>query len=458
MLAMGGGALGVMLAYVTHRVILAFEPGIIPRAEELALDTWALAFAVVVSLLTGLLFGLAPAFHGSRVDLQTALKQGGSRGMTVGRGQNRTHAVLVTMQLGLATMLLCGAGLLVRSMLELRKVDPGFSPGGTLAARFFLDERRYDSADKLRQYFLDLGHRLRALPGVQNVGATSALPMDPVGVNYDLPYRLVGQEDLTTEELPEADFRVVTPGYFETIGVPLIAGRTINEFDRPETPFVALVNQAMHWFEVVGVVGDTRYYGLDSDPRPEIYVAHAQVPREYMNFVVRTTGDPTGMMDTVRREVVRQDPDQPSHSVVTMESLVADTIAAERFYTLVLGIFAAVAVLLSAAGIYGVLSYWVNQRTSEIGVRMALGATRADVLRNVVGHGMALTGFGVAAGLAGAVASTRVLANSLFEVGARDPGTFAGVAVLLIGIALLACWVPAQRASRVDPVTSLREE
>jgi putative ABC transport system permease protein len=446
----------------------------------ISLDTWALAFAVVVSLLTGLLFGLAPAFHGSRVDLQTSLKQGGSRGMTVGRGQNRTHAVLVTLQLGLATMLLCGAGLLVRSMLELRKVDPGFSPGGTLAARFFLDERRYDSADKLRQYFLDLGHRLRALPGVQNVGATSALPMDPVGVNYDLPYRLVGQEDLTTEELPEADFRVVTPGYFETIGVPLITGRMLNEFDRPETPFVALVNQAMarqvwpnrdpvgerfetpstdwRWFEVVGVVGDTRYYGLDSDPRPEIYVAHAQVPREYMNFVVRTTGDPTGMMDTVRREVVRQDPDQPSHSVVTMESLVADTIAAERFYTLVLGIFAAVAVLLSAAGIYGVLSYWVNQRTSEIGVRMALGATRADVLRNVVGHGMALTGFGVAAGLAGAVASTRVLANSLFQVGARDPGTFAGVAVLLIGIALLACWVPAQRASRVDPVTSLREE
>jgi putative ABC transport system permease protein len=305
--------------------------------------------------------------------------------------------------------------------------------------------------------------------------------MDPVGINYDLPYRLEGEprNGSAGEEFPQADFRVLTPGYFQTFGVPLLRGRTFTEFDNADAPFVMLVNQTMaqqvwpnqdpvgqrvetpstewHWFEVVGVVGDTRYYGLASEPRPEFYVAHAQVPRTEMSYVIRAEGQMGSLTDRVRREVLNQDPGQPTHGIVSVESLVSDTIAAERFYALVLGIFAVVALLLSGAGVYGVLSYWVSHRTQEIGLRMALGADASRVLRLVVMRGMLFAGAGVLVGLAGAFASTRVLSSVLFEVGTRDPVTFVGVAAALSAIALLACWVPAFRASRVDPVVALRE-
>lgn len=479
-LGLGGGLLGVGFAAFTHRLLLSFQPGIIPRAEELALDSAALGFAVGVSVLTGLLFGLAPVLQSTRVDLQEALKEGGSRSATAGRRQNRLRALLVTAQLALATVLLCGAGLLIRTMLELQGVDPGFKPQGAVAARMFLDGSRYDSTALVRHYFQEALQRLRALPGVEFVGASSALPTDPMGDNYDLPYRLEGQRELPSNELPQADFRVVTPGYFESLQVPLLSGRLMSDADRSDTPFVALVNQSMarqtwpgqsplgkrfetpstdwHWFEVVGVVGDTRYYGLDSEPRPEIYVAHAQVPRTIMTFVVRTDGPPAASADAVRGALLELDPDQPSHSIVTLETLVSDTIATERFYTLVLGILAAVALVLASAGIYGVLSYWVNQRTQEIGVRLALGATRGTVLRHVVGHGMSLAATGIVIGLAGALASTRVLSNTLYGVGSGDPITFTAVALTLGGIAALACCVPALRASRLDPVAALRQE
>jgi predicted permease len=479
LLGLAGGAVGIGFGVVTHRLILTFQPGIIPRAEELHIDLMALGFAVGASLLTGLLFGLAPAAHSLRLDLQDALKQGGGKGATGSKTHNRLRGTLVASQLALATILLCGTGLLTRTLWELGRVDPGFEPDHSVAVRMFLDGRRYTTEDMIRQYYDQLAEQLEATPGITSVGATSALPMDPMGINYDLPYRLENAPELKTNELPSADFRVVTPNYFDTMRIPLMRGRWINDFDRSDGTFVALVNESMaqrawpdqdplgqrfetpstdwQWFEVVGVVGDTRYYGLDTEPRPEIYVAHAQVPRTAMTVVTRTSAGAAGYTDAVRRIVGQQDPAQPAHSVVPVVDLIADTIAAERFYAMVLGVFSAVALILAGAGIYGVLSYWVNQRTQEIGLRIALGATGTTVMRHVVGRGLALTGVGLGVGLVGALIATRVLSSTLYGVGTADPATIAGVSVTLGLIAVVACWVPAFRASRVDPVDALRE-
>ena len=477
-LSLGAGAVGIVFAKLTHNLIMTFQPGIIPRAEELAIDGAALGFAVVASVVTGILFGLAPALHGARVDLQVTLTESGSRSGS-GRRHNRMRAVLVTSQLALTTMLLCGAGLLMRTMVELQKVDPGFDAGRAVAARVFLNQASYDTVEKVRQYALDLRTALQALPGVQQVGATSALPMDPMGVNYDLPFRLEGQEHLEDGELPQTDFRIVTPGYFSAMGIPILRGRALNDFDGPNAPHVTLVNQTMAaqvwpgrnpvgeriytpawdwaWFEVIGVVSDTKYYGLGSEPHAEMYMAHAQYPDGAMTFVVRSAGgDAASLTALARRGVSGVDRAQPAHSVVTMPSLIGDSIAVERFYALMLAIFAGVAFVLSGAGVYGVLSYWVNQRQHEIGVRMALGATATGVWRLVVGHGMAYAGLGIGLGLVGALASSRVLTNVLFGVGTADPITFGAVAVLLGGTALLACWLPARRATRVDPIQPLR--
>jgi predicted permease len=478
-LSLAGGTAGVALAYVTHRGLIAAQPDILPRAAELGLNTTALGFALLVSIAVGLLFGLAPALYSRRIDLQQSLKDGGIRGSTSGSAHGRLRGVLVATQLALTVTLLCGAGLLLRSLLKLGDVDPGFDPQGSIVALVDLDDQRYDDDDKIRMYYDQLLEGLAAIPGVESIGASSALPMDPMGINYDLPYRLVGQEDLETHELPSADFRVVSPGYFETMRIPVIRGRTFTEYDTPDAPLVALVNQAMAdlvwpnadpvgermetpsvdwtWFEVVGVVGDTRYYGLGSESKPEIYVAHSQVPRNYMSIAIRTAADPAALTSTIRREVLAQDQAQPAHTVVPMEDLVADSIASERFYALLLSVFAAVALVLSAVGVYGVLSYWVNQRTHEIGIRIALGADRAAVVGLVIRRGMGLAILGAAVGLGGAFGVTRVLDSVLFDVEATDPLTFAAVAGLLLSTAFVACWLPAFRASRLDPVGALRE-
>ncbi len=479
-LAAAGGALGLVVARVTHQALLRFQPGILPRVEELSLDHWALGFACVVTALSGVLFGLAPAVQTLRLHVQKFLQQGGGRSATEGRGFTRTRAVLVTAQLALATVLLCGAGLLVRTLSELERVDPGFRTENRLALRLFLDTRRYDSVEKVAEYYSRLTDRLSELPEVAAVGASTALPMDPLGVSYDLPYRLEGQKELDDNELPQADFRVVTPGYFEALGASLVAGRTFDRFDRSDRPMVALVNETMarqvwpaggvlgqrfetpstgwNWFEVVGVVSDTRFYGLRSEPRPEIYVAHAQVPRANMTFVVRAHRDVSSLGSLLRREVLDADPSQPTHSLVAMADLVEGTVKAEKFYTAVLSAFSALALTLAASGVFAVLSYWVARRTHEIGVRMALGASRAAVMREVLSKGLTLGLLGAGLGLVGAVFTTRVVESVLFHVSATDGATFAGVALLLLLTALSACAVPALRASRVDPLVALREE
>ncbi len=479
LLSLAGGVAGLGFAYLTHRSLIAAQPDILPRAHELSLNTNALGFSLFVSVTVGLLFGVAPALYSRGVDLHESLKAGGTRGSTSTGSHSRLRGVLVATQLALTVTLLCGAGLLVRSLLKLGDVDPGFDPSGSVAALVDLDGRRYDSDDKIRLYYEQVVQRIEALPGVESVGASSALPMDPMGINYDLPYRLVGQEDLATNELPSVDFRVVSPGYFETMRIPVVRGRSFTGYDTPDAPFVAVVSQSMAdmvwhdsdpigqrletpsvdwtWFEIVGVVGDTRYYGLSNEPKPEIYVAHAQVPRSYMSIAIRTGGDPAAVISTIRREVLALDAAQPAHTVVPMEDLVADSIAAERFYAVLLAVFAAVALVLSAVGVYGVLSYWVSQRTHEIGIRIALGADRASVVGFVIRRGMGLAALGAGIGLAAALAATRVLDNVLFDIEATDPLTFAAVAGLLLSTAFVACWLPAFRASRLDPIGALRE-
>jgi putative ABC transport system permease protein len=480
LLAAAGGALGLAIARVTHRLLLRFEPGILPRVEELSLDRWALAFACAATALSGVLFGLAPAVSTLRLHAQRFLQQGAGRGATEGRGFGRARAVMVTAQLALATVLLCGAGLLVRTLRELERVDPGFGTENRLALRVFLETRRYDSEERVAEYYARLTERLSSLPGVAAAGATTALPMDPLGISYALPYRLEGQQEIPDNELPQADFRVVTPGYFEAMGVSLVAGRLLDGFDRPTTPFVVLVNETMarqvwpnespvgqrietpstewNWFEVVGVVSDTRYYGLRSEPRPEMYVAHAQVPRARMMFVVRAEEAAVPLAASLKREVLDQDPAQPVHSLVAMKDLVSDSVKAERFYGVVLALFSALALTLAASGVFGVLSYSVASRTREIGVRMALGARRSEVMREVLSKGLGLGFLGASIGLAGAALATRVVRSVLFGVSATDGATFGGVAILLLGTALAACTVPAMRASRVDPIVALRDE
>ncbi len=477
-LGLGGGAVGLGLAWVNQRLLLSYQPGSLPRAEEVTLGTHAFLFALGISLLTAFLFGLAPLVKSFSLDLREALHTGGG-----GAGGSTRRSWLrdlpVAGQLALTLILLCSAGLMIRSLVELWSVDPGFETGETVVARIFLDNRSYDSPEKIAGYYRELAERLGGLPGVASVGASSALPMDPLGINYDLPYRLEGQGEIPTNELPQADFRVVSPGYFESLRVPLLRGRPFQAIDRAGGLQVILVNQTMadlvwpgrdpvgerlqtpstdwNWFEVAGVVADTRYYGLDSEPRPEMYVALDQVPRLNMAVLVRgETGG--GLAERVRREVLAQDAAQPVHSITGLDELVAESVAARRFQALVLAAFAAVALLLSLAGIYGVLSYWVNQRRHEIGIRMALGASRPGILRLVVGYGLLLAAVGGTVGLVAAVFSTRVLEAALFRISASDPFTYAGVLVLLLTVALAASLLPAWRASRLDPALTLKGE
>ncbi len=473
-----GGVVGTAIAFATHRLLLGLQPDIIPRAGELVLDATALGFALVISVLTGLLFGVAPAFQGGRIDLRHALTEGGQRASTTGTRRRRQRSLLVAFQMAVTVILLSSAAVLIQTMVELNRVDPGFRAEGAVALRQFLDRTRFRSDSVMAQYAVELEALLASLPGVSAVGATSALPMDPLGINYDLPYRVPGNEDLADDALPQADYRIVTPGYFRSMGIQTVRGRGFTAADDATSPFVILVNQTMAdevwpdqnpigqriytpsrdwaWFEVVGVVADTRYYGLNTAPRPEMYVVYAQQPTQEVSFVVHTAGDPALIAEPVRQAALALDPSQPAHSIVPVSQLIADTLAAERFYGTMLTVFAGMALSLSAVGIYGVLSYWVSQRRQEIGVRLALGATRRSVMRTVVQQGLGAAAVGSMAGLAGAVVVTRAMQSAIAtttNLGLLSVGTV----LLTLGlVATAACAVPAFRASRLSPMQALR--
>ena len=470
MLSLLGGAGGVLLATWGTDFLLAIAPGDLPRLQSAHIDVSVLLFALAISLICGILLGLIPAWRASAPDLHATLKEGESRSATAPRQSLRKG--LVVTEVTLALVLLCGAGLLIKTLWKLNAVDPGFDPEKVLVAEVVLPKTKYRDDARQTAFFQQLLERIKSLPDVESAGGTSNLPLS--GTNMVFLASVEGRAG----SFP-ASFRAVSQDYFRTMRIPLLKGRWLDDRDTASSQSVVVINQTMarqiwpgeeplgkrikHGFkeqvaEVVGVIGDVKYAGLDQQTKPEMYAPFAQRSWPFMRIVVRTKSDPMNLAAAIRNEAQAIDKDQPIDKLTTMSSVVSASIATRRFYMQLLGTFAALAFILAAVGIYGVVSYSVTQRTREIGIRVALGAKRSDVLRLVLAEGFRLTIFGVALGLAGAFAATRVLTNLLFEVKPTDPMTFIGLSMLLLAVALLASYIPARRATKVDPLVALRYE
>jgi predicted permease len=474
-LALGlmGGMGGMVLAWFGTRLLRTSEVGQIPRLAEVTVDARVLAFGVLVSVFTGLLFGLAPALRLAREELQPSLR-GSGRGNTRGRGEGRLRGALVTIEVAFAVVLLVGAGLLLRSFDALRRTDPGFAAERVMIARVALPQTTYDSAAKRRAFWAQLDERLRAIPGVQAAGLTSTAPMGGA------PYFSVQVEgrDPDPSMMNDAQPYSVTPGFFDALKLKLVRGRFPSAQDTEGGTFVAAINETMAkkfygtkdpigsrvsfdgntWLTVVGVVGDTRQEGMADVPYAQVYRPMPQFPRPGMWVTIRTAGDPAVVTNSVRRIVAELDPQLPLYGATTLEERIAQSVAQPRLTATLTGVFAAAALLLAALGIYGVVAYGVAERTREIGVRMALGATRTSVLRLVVTQGMLPVAAGLLVGLLGAWGTARLLDRLLFGVSPADAVTYVGVVGFLGVVALLATVLPARRASVIQPTQALRYE
>jgi putative ABC transport system permease protein len=478
-----GGAVGLFLAYWCVRGILILAPAGIPRLAEIAVDRQVLAFTAAVSLLCGLLFGLAPAAHGFGRDIEEALRGGGQnlREQREGRG---LRSALVVMEVSLSLVLLIGAGLLMRSFERLTNTSPGFNPKPLMSALISLPQARYPSENQIVSFYSQLLDRVRNLPGVASAGISMSLPPDLT--NMWNPFWVPSEPLARGRSLPLAVETSVSPGYFRTLGVALLRGRWFEDSDRARSDQILIVNDAMArryfagqdpigrtiktgdpsrnspWETIVGVVADVKYAGLDSPPQPTLYVPYFQtywpIFSRQMFLVARSSGDPKAIASSLQTAVQGLDRDVPLSDLHTMNELLSGSVAQPRFRTLLLGLFAGLALLLSAIGIYGVMAYLVNRRTQEIGVRMALGASRAQVLRMILEEGLGVALIGIGIGLVEAFASTRLLKGLLFGVQPADPATYAGVSVTVIAVALVACYIPARQAMRVDPMIALRHE
>ncbi|HSB12437.1 MAG TPA: ABC transporter permease [Blastocatellia bacterium] len=477
LLALMAGALGVALASWGVDLLVSAATGNIPRAAEISVDARVLGFTLLIAVVTGVAFGLAPALQASKADLNEALKDT-ARGSGGGSRRARIRSLLVVTEVALAVILLIGAGLLIRSFVRLQSVDAGFNPAHLLVANINLPASRYAQPTQRAAFYRRLNEELGSLPGVISAGATQALPLS--GADARTPIAIDGRAVPPLPERPIVSVGIVSPDYFRTLGIPLLEGRFFAEQDNETGPVTVIINQsfARKFFadedpigkrillggvqtqarEIVGVVGDVRQRGLDSSPAEGFYISSYQRPQLAMAVVVRTEGPPLALSNAVRSRVIAIDKDQPVASVQTMEDVVSSSISNQRFTLLLLGLFAGVALVLAAIGIYSVMAYVVTQRTGEIGLRMALGAQGRDVLALVVGQGMTTALIGVAVGLAGAYALTRVMTSLLFSVTATDPITFVATPIILIGVALAACLVPARRAVKVDPMVALRYE
>ena len=480
LLSLAGGAIGLILASWGVRLLLVFSSGRLPRIAEIHVDKRVLWFTFAVSLLTGLFFGLVPALQVSKTDLNESLKESGRSAMG-GRHRQRARNLLVVSEVALSLVLLVGAGLLAKSFLRLQNVNTGFTPDHLLTATLELPRAKYQDDVLMSQFFRQVVERAGGLPGVEAAGAISQLPLS--GKEELDGFSIEGRTDPTeTSLIQTADFRVITPDYFRAMRIPLLKGRLFNEQDRASTTYSAIIDESFarrffpgedplgkrinedgsrneHGFAViVGVVGGVKHTDVKTEPRPTMYVPAEQSPWETMTLVVRSSGDPTALAAALRDEVAAVDKDQPLSEIDIMEQLFAKAVAPQRFNLMLVGIFAALALALATVGVYGVIAYSVTQRAQEMGVRLALGANSRDILRLVIGQAMRVSLLGVGLGLVAAVGLTRVMSSLLFEVSSTDPVVFVGLAVVLIAVTLVASYIPARRATKVDPLVALRYE
>jgi putative ABC transport system permease protein len=476
-MALLAGVVGVLLAIWGARVLVALAPANVPRLAEAGIDGQVLAFALGVSVVASLLFGLAPALQVVRVDLNNSLKQCTSR-TSGGSIADRLRGALVAGEIALSLVLLAAAGLFVKSFLALQNVPLGFSPEHVLLVETSLPAADLETARRATRFYKDLLPQLRELPGVLQAGATMGPPGNVHSSGGFWIDHLPQELNVTA---PQAVFSVVSPGTFASLGIPLKLGRDFDDSDTYDAPFSAVINEALAKsafprqdpmghviycgldslspMKIVGIVGDIRQYGPAREPSPEIYMAYEQhpLPATHLSLVIRTALEPAALSEAVRQKANEQSADVPV-KFTTMETSLAENVAAPRFRTLLLGIFATLAMCLAMAGVYGVMSYVVGQRSNELGLRMALGASPSDVLRLVLRQAFTLAGIGIVIGLAGAVVVSQLLGSLLFGVKATDPMPYLGVVALLGIVALVASYIPARRASRVDPMVALRHE
>jgi predicted permease len=484
LLSLGGAAIGLLLARWGTSLVLAAAPGSLPRAGEVGIDSYVLLFTLAVSIVTGILFGLAPAFLGANANPQESLKEG-ARG--AGGGRHRAESVFVAVEIGLAVILLAGAGLMMQSVWRLLRVDPGFNARNVLTTQVALSPKVMASSPAIRLAYQQLLGRVAAIPGVQSAAITSLVPLGDS--DSEIPFWPGAGPQPAQDRMTSAMFYIVTPDYPSVMQIPLRRGRFFTDRDNLDSPPAVAIDDVMarHVFpgqdpigreislmvvgtvQIVGVVGHVKHWGLDSDDtnkiRDQIYFSVWQVPDKFMTeavagltLMLRTGPEPLSLVPAVRAQVAGPTQDQPIYAVRTMEQTISESLAERRFTMLALIIFAATALVLAAVGIYGVMSYAVSRRTHELGIRAALGASRGEIVGIVLRQGMRLAGIGIAGGLAAALALTRLMAGLLYGVGPADPATLAAVALLLGGIALAACYIPARRATAVDPVVALRCE
>ena len=479
-LAFAGGAIGLLLAIWGVALMMKLLPPDFPRAGEINLDWRVLAFTLFASILTGILFGLAPALQISKTDVQESLKESG-RGSSGSRRHNRLRNLLIVGEVALSVVLLAGAGLLFRSFLRLQSVNTGFTSQQVLTVQLSPAGSNYRRDADYISFYSQAIQRVSAIPGVEAVGAINTLPL---GKGPTAGFRIEGRPPLTIDKWPGGNYRTVSTDYFHAMNIPVVQGRAFNERDTETAPLVMIINQALAkrdfpnenpvgkrinlgnldpkgqpvWWEIVGVAADVRSLELREEAVPEFYLSDLQDSFANMFLVVRTSVEPTSVAASIRRAAAEVDKSAAVSDVKTMENIVSQAVTQPRFNLFLLGLFSCIALLLSAAGIYGVTAYSVAQRTHEFGIRMALGAQVGDVLRMIIRQGMLLISVGVAVGLAASFALTRLLRTLLFGVSVTDPLTFVAITVLLTLVALVACYVPARRATKVDPLTALRYE
>ncbi|MFL6276640.1 MAG: ABC transporter permease [Blastocatellia bacterium] len=473
-----GGALGLLLAVWGLDLLLAAIPIKLPFWMKFELDWRVLGFTLGVALLTGLVFGILPALHASRINLNETLKEGGRS--SAGAGRQRSRSLMVVAEIALSLVLLVGAGLMMRSFLRLQHVDAGFNPAGVMTMRINLPQSKYNGGPRRSDYFRQLMERLRAQPGVESAAAISTLPLS--GNNWGRSLTVEGFPILSVGQAPFIQHNVVTPGYFRALGIPILEGRDFTDADTTDGPKITIVDERLArqywpnesavgkrirfgppednepWHTIVGVVGAVRHERLEATTRNSVYLPHVEVPVGRMYITLRSTSKPESLVEPARAQIHALDPDLPITHVRTMDEVEAQSVWQPRLYTILFGVFAAVALLLAAVGLYGVMAYTVTMRTHEIGLRVALGAQSGDVLKLIAGQGIKLALIGVGSGLIAALLLTRLMATLLFNTSVNDPLIFAGIAVLLTLVALLACYIPARRATKVDPMVALRYE